>query len=469
MVITHDAVIAANHFGLGARPGELLQINTDPRGWLKAQVEGARELPAAIASLTSSAQAFQQQVEVIRGKRAAKQAGDAADIINPKRRVILDLYLAQVAARYQVAIHSSESFRERLIHFWSNHFAVSADKIAVAALAGTLENEAIRPMLQRHFYDLLLAVETHPAMILYLDNQASMGPHSQLAQRAQRRGVSERKLDINENLAREILELHTLGVSGGYTQADVTTFAQVLSGWSIGGGQGRLNSGEPGKFVFREALHEPGAKTLLAKRYAEEGFNQGATVLKDLSRHPATAKFIATKLARHFIADDPPPKEIERIAKVFRDSDGHLPTVHRALIDSAQVWAQGVSTGGASKFKTPHEYVVSTLRAFDFVPEKPQQVLAPFELLGQRPYSPGSPAGWADIASQWDGSDALMKRIEWAMQVAQRMAVRSNPLALAETSLGDAIGEHTRMAIGTAADAVQGITLCLVSPEFLRR
>lgn len=465
MSITDDAVVAANHFGLGARPGELLQINSDARAWLTTQVEGAREPPPVIAQLTSSAQAFQQQVEAIRQQRAEKRNRVTAEEAgNSKRSVIADLYLAQVAARYQVATHSSESFRERLIHFWSNHFAVSADKIAVAALAGTLENEAIRTNLHRNFYDMLLAVETHPAMILYLDNQVSMGPNSPVAQRAQRRGIGVRKLDVNENLAREILELHTLGVSGGYMQSDVTMFAKVLSGWSIGGGPGRLSSGEPGKFVFREALHEPGAKTLLGKRYAEDGVNQGIAVLKDLSRHPATAKFVATKLVRHFVADDPPATAVERIAKVFRDTDGHLPTVHRALLDNAQIWTQG-----ATKYKTPHEYLTSTFRAFDFVPEKSQQIIGPLMSLGQRPYSPGSPAGWADIAGQWDGSDALMKRIEWATQVAQRAAGHVAPLGLAETTLSSTLDEHTRLAITNAADAAQGITLCLVSPDFMRR
>jgi uncharacterized protein (DUF1800 family) len=308
-------------------------------------------------------------------------------------------------------------------------------------------------------------------MILYLDNQASTGPNSQLAELVRRRARQERKVDINENLAREILELHTLGVNGGYTQSDVTTFAKILTGWSVGGGQGaklgpfsRMNAGEPGKFMFREGLHEPGAQTLLGKRYGSDNINQPKAVFKDLSRHPATANFIATKLARHFIADDPPPAAVARIAKAFRDSDGHLPTVHAAVVDSAEAWSET-----PSKFKTPHEFVISTLRAFDFVPEQPRQVLAPFELLGQRPYSPGSPAGWSDIAGQWDGSDALMKRIEWATQVGQRVGARRSPAQLAEQSLGAALSEHTRMAINAAADAAQGVVLWLVSPEFQRR
>lgn len=475
-MITIDAAIAANRFGLGARPGELQKIQGDPRGWLKTQVTGARELPIAIGSLASSQQVFQEQVQALMARRAAQKAAarSESDTVKPqantRRAVILDNYLAQVSARYQLATRSEESFRERLIHFWNNHFAVSMDKNVVAALAGTLENEAIRPNLQLSFYDLLLAADSHPAMILYLDNQGSTGPNSQLAQQAKRRASQQRtsqqrKVDINENLAREILELHTLGVNGGYTQADVTSFARVLTGWSVGGGQGRLlNTGEPGKFMFRDGLHEPGEQRVLGKRYSEDGINQPKAVLKDLSRHPATATFIATKLVRHFIADEPPAAAVARVAKAFRDSDGHLPTVHAAVVDCAEAWAQPLS-----KYKTPHEFVVSTFRAFDYVPEQPRQVLAPFELLGQRPYSPGSPAGWADSAGHWDGADALMKRIEWATQVGQRVGARRSPVQLAEQSLGPALSEHTRMALNGAADAGQGVVLWLVSPEFQRR
>jgi uncharacterized protein (DUF1800 family) len=470
-----QAVIAANRFGLGARPDEIAKLNADPRGWLKVQLSGGRTVPPAIAALAASDMVFKAQVEALQRRREAQRAAADDDpnvrpIEAQRRNVIQENYLAQVAARYQVAVRSDQPFRERLVHFWTNHFAVSMDKNSVSALAGTLENEAIRPNLHLSFYDLLLAADSHPAMILYLDNQASMGPNSQLAQLAKRRTKQQRKLDINENLGREILELHTLGVAGGYTQADVTSFATMLTGWSIAGEPGQLggvssmSTGEAGKFAFREALHEPGAQTLLGKRYKEAGIAQVKAVLKDLSRHPATANFIATKLARHFIADEPPAVAVARIAKAFLDSEGHLPTVHTAVVDSAEAWTQP-----HRKFKTPHEFVLSAFRALDYVPDKPVQVLQPFELLGQRPYSPGSPAGWADIAGRWDGSDALMKRIEWATQVAQRVGARQSPLKMAEQTLGDSLSEHTRMVLNGAADGTQGTILWLVSPEFQRR
>ncbi len=469
--MTIEAVIAANRFGLGARPGELRAISSDPRGWLASQIKGSRQAPDAVRSLPSSVDVFaayaQGQEERAEARAQPPSEADAAQrLVANIREKLAPLYLDQVAARYRVATNSEEPFRERLVHFWTNHFAVSADKPQVIALAGPLENEAIRPNVAGRFVDMLMAVESHPAMILYLDNQASIGPNSTLASRAGTRARNAgRKLDINENLAREILELHTLGVNGGYTQTDVTTFAQALSGWSVGGGnRGVLKEGEPGTFEFRELAHEPGAKLILGKRYDQDGIAQPRAVLKDLAKHPATATHIATKLVRHFVSDDPPQDAVERVAKAFRESEGDLPAVHRALIELPQAWAQPTA-----KFKTPHEFVVSTFRMLDFVPEQPRQVAASFQLLGQRPYSPGSPAGWPDTADQWDGPDALLKRIEWATAVGERVGARVPPLDLSEQALGETLHERTRTAISRAASAAQGVTLLLVSPEFQRR
>ena len=471
--MTLDAVVAANRFGLGARPGELEVARDDARAWLEKQIVGPRALPHEIRRLPPSTDVFKTYSELRQDRNQRRKAqsekaqsdGEAAKrVLGALRTKLAPFYLDQVAARYRVAVTTAESFRERLVHFWTNHFAVSADKPQVLALAGTLENEAIRPHVAGRFADLLAAVEAHPAMILYLDNQASIGADSQLAQRRGRRvAANGRKLGINENLAREILELHTLGVDGGYTQQDVTTFAQALTGWSLG--TDRVpGGGEPGKFTFHDGAHEPGAKTILGTRYTQSGVAQPRAVLADLAKHPATARHLALKLARHFIADEPPPDAVERIAKAFRDSDGDLPTVYRALLDTPAAWA-----GLAVKFKTPHELVVSSLRMLDFVPAEPRQIAAPFDLLGQRPYTPGSPAGWPDTATQWDGADALLKRIEWAGSVAARIAGRAQPLSLGEQALGAALSERTRLAIARAASAEQGITLLLASPEFQRR
>src|ERR1700730_6457384 len=320
------SAIAANRFGLGARPGELTSIGADGREWLRAQLRAA---PAALADpqLRPSQEILAQALELRQEMRAARKpgAGDgAAAALQKLPQFLRPIYLSEASARFREAVSTDRPLIERLTQFWSNHFAVSVDKELLTGLAGSFEREAIRPHVLGNFSDLLLAVETHPAMLLYLDNHLSAGPHSEGALRLERR-AQPRRIGINENLAREILELHTLGVGGGYTQADVTTFAAVITGWSIGGEGGPFAGGAPGKFLFRPELHEPGAKRVLGTRYADGGYGQGVAVLRDLAGHRATARFIATKLARHFIADDPPPQGLARLPLAVPGRRGRPP------------------------------------------------------------------------------------------------------------------------------------------------
>jgi uncharacterized protein (DUF1800 family) len=308
----------------------------------------------------------------------------------------------------------------------------------VLGVAGTLEREAIRPHVLGRFTDLLLAVEQHPAMLLYLDNFISIGPHSQAASLVARRNA-KRQVGINENLAREILELHTLGVGGGYTQKDVTTFAEVITGWSVGGERGgRFEHGQPGRFEYRPEIHEPGAKVLLGKRYPDTGLGQGEAVLRHVAANPATARFIATKLVRHFVADDPPPNAVDRVARAFLTSAGDLPTVYRALVACPEGWNEPLA-----KYKTPSDYIVSSFRGLELPIGNGRGGLGSFEVLGQRTYSPGSPAGWPDKSADWDGSSALMKRIEWADAVGQRIGNSRDAAAVAPQILGATLSAST--------------------------
>ncbi|HYX74097.1 MAG TPA: DUF1800 domain-containing protein [Steroidobacteraceae bacterium] len=460
------AAIAANRFGLGARPGELALIGADPRGWLRAQLRGPPEALAA-AELRSSAQILAQALELrreIQLQRKVAAAAGATDEPAPQRvpQLLRPIYSAEVSARLRQAVSTERPFIERLTQFWTNHFAISIEKHFLAGLAGSFEREAIRPYVLGSFQDMLLAAETHPAMQLYLDNFLSVGPDSIVAQRRVRREAP--RAGINENLAREILELHTLGVGGGYTQQDVTTFAQVLTGWSIAGEGARFGAGESGRFMFRPELHQPGAKVVLGRRYAEEGFGQGAAVLRDLAHERATARFIATKLARHFIADEPPPQAVARLADVFARSGGDLPTVYGALLDAREAWLEPLA-----KYKTPADYVVSSFRGLVVPIEADRASLAPFEVLGQRTWQPGSPAGWPDRSADWDGAAALMKRIQWADAVGARLGSRRDALELAPQLLGGNLTAATRQALAHASSAAQALTLLLAAPEFMRR
>ncbi|HEY2188835.1 MAG TPA: DUF1800 domain-containing protein, partial [Caldimonas sp.] len=355
--------------------------------------------------------------------------------------------------------------------FWANHFTVSLLKGSTRGLAGAFERDAIRPNIAGRFESLLVASTTHPAMLRYLDNVQSAGPHSRVvafeSRRAARSEQTPRVTGINENLAREVLELHTLGAeaarAGVYTQADVTAFAAVLSGWRVGQ-DATWNGAAP----FEANWHEPGPKTLLGRTYPE-GPDALTMVLHDLARHPATARFIATKLARHFVADEPPPALVERLSTVYIASDGDLAAVYRALIASDAAWA-----AQPAKLKTPEEFVVSTARVLGagermFERADVANPGAGVGALGQRILAAPSPAGWSDRADDWLGPDAVWKRVEWATRVADRAGRMVDARRVAEQSLGPLLGSETAQQLERAADAPQALALLLLAPEFQRR
>lgn len=455
-----SAAIALNRFGLGARPDETAPV--DAHRWLAGQFDRFETRPVAWAALPGSRALatgyFAQQGEV----RSAEDS-DKMVLRRLLRTETRDTYRAAVNARAAAALATDTPFVERLVHFWANHFAISIDKLVVIPFAGAFEAEAIRPNVLGRFEDLLLAAERHPAMQFFLDQARSVGPGSPIARRVAARGT--RQPGLNENLAREILELHTLGVGGGYTQADVTEFARAMTGWSLGGGQrGPLRAGEPGAFVFRAALHEPGARTIRGKRYAQEGEAQPLAVLADLAAAPATATHIATKLARHFVADTPPPALVARLAAAFTRSRGDLPTIYRALIDAPEAWA-----AGAPKFKTPWEWAISAMRGMGMRALGEADVAPMMNQLGQPIWRPGSPAGFDDTASAWAAPDALVRRVEVAQRFAQRLGDRVDARTLAARLLPGGVGVATRAAIARAESAPTALALLLVAPEFQRR
>jgi uncharacterized protein (DUF1800 family) len=375
------------------------------------------------------------------------------------------MYRGAVNARIANALATETPFTERLVYFWANHFAISADKVTTVPFAGSFENEAIRPHIMGNFYDLVLAVERHPGMLIYLDQASSIGPQSAMAQRARSRNAP-RVPGMNENLAREIMELHALGVRSGYTQNDVTEFARALTGWSIRGvaAPALEQDAAPGAFIFRPAMHEPGERTIMGRRYAQMGEEQTRAVLRDLVKAPATATHIATKLARHFAGDDPPAALVERLSRVFGDTQGDLPTLYRVLIDSPEAWAPRFL-----KFKTPWEWAISALRGIGFKTADRLPAVQMLSQLGQSVWEPGSPAGWADIATSWAAPDALLRRVEVANQLATLTADRHDPRELATRLLAYPPSSNTRAAIEGAESGLIGLALLLVSPEFQRR
>lgn len=463
-----QATSAVNRFGLGARPGELQGIDADPRGWLLAQLRASQRI-SAFDGLPDSRDYLGQYADYLqqrRDMRAEKTAGKQADrdaLQAGGRRDLHRGVLRELVARQRVAVASEDGFRERLVRFWSNHFAISVDKFRASLFAAPMEREAIRPHVAGRFADMLLAVERHPGMLVYLDNAQSIGEDSRLAQMSQRRASRNpqaRKRGLNENLAREILELHTLGVDGGYSQADVTEFARAITGWSVA----RPNERTGGAFVFRPGTHEPGARRVLGRTYAQAGEEQGVAILHALALHPSTARHLSLKLARHFVADDPPPALVERMAKAYLASDGELPALYRAMIEDDAAWAPA-----ARKFKSPDDYIVSALRACDLGGQADLALSLRLQgQLGQPVFQPRSPAGFGDIAADWGGPDALFKRVQAAQAFAERLpAMRADtPLAIGQSALGDALDADTATALRRAESVQQGVALLLASPAF---
>jgi uncharacterized protein (DUF1800 family) len=487
-----EAAVAANRFGLGARPGELKAIAGDARGWLKQQLAPEKSLPAPMAQLPTTAAAAGDFVKWLvatglAGKQGADLAklyqnsgqpanlaggqmapGGAAQPLSVEQSYVKYFwpgYTAGVEARFVTATTSERPFFERLSRFWANHFTISAAKPEIIALAPVFERDVVRPHVCGRFEDMLLASCRHPGMLQYLDNYLSIGPNSPLAHHPEYLPpfLRDRMKGLNENLGREILELHTLGVRSGYTQADVTTLAKIITGWSIYGPNQAPASGN--LFHYIDFAHEPGAQTLLGKNYPAEGEDQGRFALRDLARHPATATHLATKLARHFIADDPPPAAVGRIAAAYSSSGGDLAVTATALVDSPEAWA-----APATKLKTPDDYLVSTVRALNGPPLKGLQLVALLDRMGQRPFWPPGPDGWPDIQDGWIAADAVWKRLEWASTLSQGYAAANiDPLTIAELALGPDMSADTRQAIHAAESPAQGLAMLLVSPDFQRR
>ncbi len=513
------ALVALNRFGFGARggaSGDFINAASDPRGFVKAELSrpnGALlELPGLASTPALAKAVFEYQFEIQQARAAAAKSGGAdgpteapppGDAKPPQRRnlslntiamemapkepfvqpgqagnataaapppepmqpiakappqppnVIQKTFRAEALARIQRATMADCGIVERLVAFWSNHFCISASKGGLARMwAGSFEREAIRPNVFCRFADMLKAVEQHPAMLFFLDNQQSLGPDS-------RAGVN-RNRGLNENLAREIMELHTLGVDGGYTQDDVTSLARVITGWTYAGRLGQL--GTPGAFVFNANAHQPGPQRVLGKTYDAGGVAQGEAVLADLARHPSTAKFVATKFVRHFVADEPPPALVAKLQDVFGKTDGDLKATTLALIDSDEAWRAPLT-----KVRSPYEFLIAMSRLLARIPEDPGRHLNGLNVLGQPLWSPAGPNGFPDTNAAWAAPEGMKLRLDISAQLASRIADSIDPRDLLEVVAADAASPETRRTIERAESRQQALALLLMSPEFQRR
>lgn len=467
--------LGLQRFGLGFGLGQEAAIRASARERLLAEIDrGAPPQPTGLpfsgaAEIGAALYAFEDRERAEREARRAAPAQVAAappepppgsnPMAQPKPTnepaLPYKTYRDEVSARVRLALEAETGFGERLVQFWSNHFCIGATKSNMTRImAGAYEREAIRPHVFGRFENMLVAAESHPAMLDFLDNRLSIGPGSPAGKRRGR--------GLNENLAREILELHTLGVSGGYGQVDVTNLARIITGWTVVGREAVL--GFPGSFAFNAGLHEPGTPPLLGKPYGQPGKGKGLAALTDLAHHPATADLIALKLVRHFVADEPPPALVRDLSAVFRRTQGDLAAVSRALIESNAAWA-----AEPTKIRSPQEFLIAAFRALGRKPDF-GQIIGPLNAMGQPFWQPSGPNGYPDGNEAWASPEGIKTRIDvaagWGRQAAGSVP---DPRALAEDILGPLLSAETRQAVARADSKPQAVALLLLSPEFQRR
>ena len=474
----HEIILAMNRFGLGAGPKDLARLKGDPRNDLRKQLLNPKAALLINKDLPTSDVAWRLQWaddERRRREREMQPPAMQAAMMQPQMQMNGSaakadeknksapkpppyypdvIFRAEAEARFALTNETQAPFLERLVSFWSNHFAISVAKSGtIKAMAGAFEREAIRPHILGKFADLLIAVEQHPAMILYLDNQQSIGPHS--------RAGDNGKHGLNENLAREILELHVLGSDGGYSQTDVTNFAGVITGWTNNDpGNDELYGG---RFTFAPARHEPGEITILGKSYPEGGKEQGEAVLRDLARHPSAARFIARKLATAFVSDTPPKTLLAKLEAAYRSSDGDLMAVTRAMIDASESWQTT-----APKLRSPYEFVVAAARIMETPPDV-GVMLGALTSLGQPLWQPIGPNGYPDDSSFWLSPEGLSVRLDIAAQFGHRAKTMEEPDALLTALFGATASPETRQTVARADSREQALAMILMSPEFQRR
>lgn len=422
-------------FGLGRRGDSPLP--GDPVAWLAGQLDGP-DPGLAVPGATTA-----EGLTALRDDRAEGRANPEA---KPDR--VGSQVRADRAALINYVLTTDSGFRERLVWFWANHFTVSLKRGEINCVVVPYLREAIRPHVTGRFSDMLMAVMTHPAMLMYLDNQGSVGPDSPAG--------LKNHLGLNENLARECLELHTVTPAAGYTQADVTSFARILTGWSI-----EMQGPEPG-YKFRLATHEPGTKVLMGVTFPT-GRAGGVDALEWLANHPATHHHLAVQLVRHFVADDPPKDAVARVEAVLRSTHGDLKAASLEVVRLPQAWEP------LTKLRTPADYVVSATRALDLPAEqRAPDPAGAMGVLGQPIFTAPLPNGWSDQAVEWAGGEAMMRRVDWAYALAGRGGAL-DPDEVAARSLGPLLTENTREAMHRAGSRRDALALLLASPEFNRR
>ncbi len=437
------ATIAANRFGYGLKSGYLQRIAADgAKFWLIQQLRPQKTadilniLPDSSNALNELINIRQMSVETIRKYNN--------DVIIRSRE--------EAAIHALATLNSPDPFRERLIKFWCNHFTISIRSPRMAGVVAAFEREAIRPYIDGPFSKMLLAVARHPAMLIYLGNVNSIGRHSIEGRRRRKRP--------DQTYARKLLELHTLGAGLHYSKKDIMELANILTGWTL---SKTKSNGKVG-FAFNEEWHEPNAKSFMGKIFPESAVLEGEAVIEFLASHKITARHLATKMARHFISDNPPEKLINAMAEEFKKSKGHVMSLATAMIDAKESWHDM-----PEKIKTPEDLVFSTLNALNIQPKNGNIIVRALEFLGQRSFAPPSAAGWSDMGNSWINADNIFNRLEWVASIAKDNNVDMHTTDQGLDILGSYMTNRLYNHMSIAKTPYEAIALMLMSPEFQRR
>jgi uncharacterized protein (DUF1800 family) len=496
-----------NRLGFGPRPNEIATVGSNPLGWIQGQLApGSLALPETLSARLDEASFLKrhplQLVQEFRGlqRTQADAAGSFASngaqvsaqmqamigagelnqsaplspaqtpqAASPVGRFVSGIARPAMESRLLRALESPRQLEEVMVDFWFNHFNVFQGKNILRVMIGHYEHYAIRPFAMGRFRDLLGATARHPAMLYYLDNAMSVAPGTTGGGGGVNRG-------LNENYARELMELHTLGVDGGYRQKDVTELARMLTGWSIQPPNRIANfdtQSAPGNieqmpgFWFNERVHDQGEKEWLGQRVPAQGQREGEFALDVLARHPATAKHIAFKLAQYFVNDQPSPALVAKLAQVFIDNDGAIVPVLSSLFTHEAFWAKeniGV------KFKTPYQYVLSTVRALGATPANLQTLSGAMATQGMPLYGCPTPDGYRNTEAAWLNPDGMTKRINFATTLTSARMGLSIPTEALISHLGPLVSEATKvLARETANDPALASALVLAGPSMMHR
>jgi uncharacterized protein (DUF1800 family) len=444
--------VAAIRWSYGFRPGERGPADAAAlMAQLAAPDPGAGDGPPPLASL----------LDLLRERREVRQeqrAGTASEAaMDPLQQAVRNIRRDMFVRRVTAAVLSPQGFRERLVQFWADHFTVRAQGPQLSVFAPHAVEAAIRPNIAGRFADLLIAAETHPGMLLFLNQNDSIGPNAPASRDGER--------GLNENLAREILELHTIGVHGRYAQKDVRELAKLLTGFTV-----NLDEGT----IFQANRAEPGPEIVLGRSYGG-GRPQAKDViafLEDVAVHPDTAQHIARKLAVHFVSDEPDPGLVAAVAGTWQATGGDLTAVYATLLDHPAAWAVPFV-----KARQPWDFTIAMLRAFGAGGPGPledmdrvaQRAIRDLETMGQKMMEPGGPNGWPEEPEAWITPQGIAARVEVVQDYARMFEATVDPRAFAGEALRDAATEPLRMAVSAAEQRWEGIALTLLSPEFNRR